>query len=350
MTSGGEWLRDEDVTEVAGRVADVTKAGLPLESGLRALAEEAPSRRLRRALVHLTQRLDAGEPFEAVFAAEGPGLPGHLQRLIQAGLHTGRLGLLMEEYVEHVRRRADRRWQIVMSLVYPLLLTLLALIVVTFLLAGIVPDFKDIFEDFGMALPGVTLVLVSLSDLVVRHGVWVLAGVLVLGGGMWLGMTFWGGKPFRRRLFCIVPLVGPLFRSAALAGFFRLLAMLVENGVPLPDALRMAGQGANDADLRQTCDQLADDVQQGVTLDVAVVGRRQFPPSLQHVFHWSARRGAFPEALRAASDILESQTRIQAEAMALVCEPLILILLATCVGFVILGLFMPLIKLLNELS
>ena len=149
-------LSAAEATELAARVAELTKAGLPLGAGLRALAGELSSRRLAEVVCHLADRLDAGDDLAAAIDAIGGRLPPHLRGLVLAGLRSGRLPEVLEEYVDLELRRADLHRCLWASLIYPLLLmaalTALAVLATLF----IMPKFVAMFRDFNVQLPFMT--------------------------------------------------------------------------------------------------------------------------------------------------------------------------------------------------
>ena len=336
--------------EAARQMVDIMQAGLPLAAGLRALGEEAPSRRLRHFFSTAGRRLEAGESIEVVFGADAKGVPAPLQGLMRAGVESGRVGMVLEEYLIVSRRAIDHRYRAVVSLLYPCILLVVAIGVFSFAATTIIPEFKAIFSNFGTQLPPITELLLFATDMWATFGLWIVLGVLVVACCLWLGVRLVGGRRLARRVVCGVPLLGTVLRCTALSEFCRLLALLVDNGVPLPSAVRLTGGAVRDADLEAACGQLADDVEGGQPLQQAAVTIRQFPPSLLQVFHWSDRREAFVDALRAASEVFEARSRIAAHALVTVLEPMTILVVALSVGFFVMAMFMPLVKLLNDLS
>lgn len=343
-------LSEADFSDVVHRVNDVVQTGLPLAPGLRALAEEAPSRRLKRALREISDRLEAGEPLPDVLAQSGRSVPAHLRGLLEAALRTGNLGLIMQQYLTFTRTAVDLRRRVWMSFVYPIILVLGLGAVATFLLYLVVPEFKDIFEGFGTELPAVTVFLILASDFVSVYGPWILAGIglAFLLGWQIIGLA--GGRAVRARIAANLPLIGPMFQFESLARFCYLLSILIEHHVALADALRMAGAGTNDANLHRGCTLLAEEVEHGEQLRHAAAAMPHFPASLVHVFRWERRQDAFIDALRAAGESFAARANLQTGLVGVVFEPVLVVGMAVLIGGAVMALFLPLIKLLNDLS
>jgi type II secretory pathway component PulF len=346
----GKSLSHDEAIEITGRIADVVTAQLPLASGLRAMSEEVPSRKLRRFLGDVSRRIEAGESLESIFQEPGAHLPRNLGGLIQAGIQTDQLGMLLEQFLDHERESLDRRRQTLLALAYPAVLVVIAGIILFCMSLLIVPGFKRIFADFGVVLPGITLFAFLLTDFVLAFGMWILPLLVLLGVIAWAVVRQGIGRRFCRRLIWLVPLFGPLVRYSALASFCHYLAMLVDHRVQLPKALRLAGLAANDAVLAAAGQELSARVEEGEPIEDAVSPLGEFPSELLHVFRWANQPAAFRDALYAARQTFDIRARYQSTLIANICEPVAVLGTAMCVGFVVIALFMPLVRLLNDLS
>lgn len=343
-------LGERDFAEIAGGIGDLARSGLPLVPGLRAMREEIPSRRVRRALSLLSNRLEQGESLEAALQATGRQVPEHMRGLLEAGVRSGNLALVLEQYLIYTRAGRDMRRRMWFNLGYPVVLIVLMFALAWFMMAVIVPQFREIFEDFGVELPMITELLLFLSSLFSTNGLWIALAVLGLLVGAWLLARMLGGSPLVRRALCSIPLIGPPFRYTSLSEFCHLLGILVENHVQLPEALRMAGSGSQDSDLRQGSRLVAGEIERGESPDLAALRVNGFPRELAPVFRWSQQRDAFADALHAAGEIFGARAHVQSTLVAPVLEPVIVIGVAVAMGFMVIALFLPLIKLLNDLS
>jgi general secretion pathway protein F len=340
----------EELAEIAGRIAGITKAQLPLTPGLRAMSEGLPSRSLRRGLRALCDRLERGEPLEEALQAGKGSLPGHLSGLIVIGVRSGRLGEIMDWFLNHVRRQTDLRRRCRASLMYPVLLLTAGISAAIFGLLLVVPGVRQVYGDLGVDLPALTAALLTTSDFVRHYGLVLLAGVLLLLGGVPLLLWSLGGKPLLDRTLAATPFVGTMFRCSALAGFCELMSMFVSARLPLSQAVRLAGEGCHDADLQGQFADIAQCLEQGQ--DDTELFRRlaNISPQLIHVFHGKSREANFNEALLAAVRIYENQARMQITLAGMFLEPLVIVGVLGGVGTFALSLFLPLIKVLNSLS
>lgn len=315
-------LSSAEIAELAALLAELTAVasgkkdaggGAPLESGLAAIAADLPSGRLRSVVERLCQRCAQGATLETALTDSADKLPPHLAALIGAGLRSGQLGPLLEEYVRTEEFAGDLSRHMWLAAAYPLILVVGSLMLVTLIFAGVVPTMAATFEDFGVSLPRITTLLIQISQ-----GWWLgLAGV---GLGLFLawGFTRWGVRaPLRRRLTLRLPLVGPVWRWAAWARFSQLLALLVEQAIPLPEALRLVGAGVGDADIDDACRQAAEDLAAGLSTAESRVCRDRLPALMWQMLAWPPAQRDLPRTLRSLAEMFAGRARIQAALVAI---------------------------------
>jgi type II secretory pathway component PulF len=335
---------------LAAQMANVTGAGLPLSAGLRALSQEVPSHRVRRWLRAISDRLERGQSLSAVAASAEGAWPRYFLAMLFAGQRTGKLPVMLNECVVHLRTTADVRRQLWVALAYPAVLIFVAWLLMSFLATLILPQFKSIFLGFGTELPGITVAILSWSDLMRFIGWWSLPALVAAIWLAWVCSEPLGYERLRDSLVSHIPLLGEARRSAALGEFCRLLSLLVRYQVALPEAIRLAAGSVRDADLREACFELATRVQAGESLTEAAVQIGRFSQDLLHLFRWADRGEDFADGLQNAGDVLSAQSRVHSHTLAIVCEPAVTVAIGIAVGFTVIALFMPLVKLLNDLS
>ena len=331
-------------------VVDLVSAELPLGSGLRALSEEAPSRRMRRTLRQMSDELDDGLPPEEVFSRGRRGLPHYLRGLVRAGVQTGRLGTYFEEFLLAVRRRRSARQDYWLALAYPLLLVPAVMLVSSTLLASVVPQFKDIFNDFGVELPGVTVFVIRLSDLLSPPVLIGLAVAIPLLPLLWQVLSLSVGPPVWTRFVQALPVIGPPAKMRGMSEFCSFLGPLVDGGLPLGEALDMTADVLIDPNLKAGTRRLSSRVDEGELMQDAAVRLPHFSAELRNQFRWERRGETFGEMLRQAGRVFAARSHVQFGIVGLIFQPLLLSLIGGFLGLVVVALFMPLIMLLNALS
>ncbi len=343
-------LTGAEAAALAEQISGLAAAALPIPDGLRSMAEEIPSGGLRRALLDLAERLERGVPLESALEQMSPAMPDHMRGLVRAGVQSGRLGEILAQYVRYHSLATQLHRKTVSSMIYPLVLIIVFFFIFSFMMVLIVPKFKKIFMDFGVELPHVTNSLLVVSDLCVEFWqVWL--GILVVGPILaWIYAWFFLPQATKQRLLYRMPLMGPLWRWTGLAQFARLLAMLIESELPLPAALKLAGDGVGDAEIADAANHVAREIEAGRSLAESDARRSRFPAGLAQSLQWSEGTQSLAESLRSAAEMSEGQAMIHAEFVLRAAPPLTMIFILVLLGFIVIGLFMPLIKLITELS
>ena len=345
-----EKLSGSDAAMLAGQMANMTGAGLPLSAGLRALSEEVPSWRMRRWLREISDRFECGQSLSSVARDAEGSWPRYFLAMLTAGQRTGKLPALLNECVVHLRATADVRRQLLVAMAYPSVLIMIAWLLLSFLATVILPQFKNIFLGFGVELPGITVAILGWAETMQYIGWWFLPALVLVTFLGWELAERFGWERQRDALTSYIPLFGEARRSAALGEFCRLLSLLVKYQVVLPEAIRLSAGSLRDADLREACLELSTRVEAGESLTEAAAAVGRFPRDLQHMFRWADRGEDFSEGLQNVSDVLSAQSRVHSHTLAIVCEPAVVLGIGVIVGLTVIALFMPLMKLLTDLS
>lgn len=336
----------DDPAAIGGVLSSLVSSGLPIEQGLRAAARELPRGRTAKALIRLAARLELGEAFEE--AAGDRSMPAHLRALVAAGLRSASLGRVLEEFVAAERHAADVHRKIMLAISYPALLLLLLSCLFAFFSFGIVPHIMEIYHDFDADLPALTVALGEIS----ASGYWAVLGNIAALIFAWVFLWTAMNVAELRAVVMAVPLLGPALRWAALARFCRLLAMLVDAELPLPQALELTGRGCQDVTLDQASRKAAASVASGAALSDALVARRPFPESLGPMLRWGERgpAPALADALRTTGEMFDGRLEAQLGLLRAVVPPLSFAMVLWGALFLISASLLPMVWLLEKLT
>lgn len=334
---------------LASQLSQAVQIGLPLESQLRALAEQTYSPSDRRARLELSAELERGTPLAEAMQKLGARLPRSMSALVAAGMETGRLDTVMQYSVEQSQRATWLSQQILTSLAYPVVLMWFGSSICLGMLLGIMPQFKTIFDDFGTELPALTLALLGLSDAVGTVGSGLILTAMTVLAFAWIPVLIFGQTRLGRRWASSIPLLGIVFRLATLSDFCQILAVLLESRLPFPKALGFAASASDNQWLIRKCKRISRLLEDGDTPDQAAM-LAGMPNSLSQVFRHASSDQTVVDALRGLAELYAARCSVSSRLIKTIFEPFAVIAVVGFAGTMAIAVFLPLIKLLNDLS
>jgi general secretion pathway protein F len=341
-------LTARDAADLSSQVAGLALAGLPLAQGLQALSEELPRGRLRRSMHELAVTLERGITFDQAMNGHDNRIPPHLRGLVMAGMRSGDMGDLLDHFSDYLRVGTDLKRKLWLSLAYPLLTIGIALALFVFICVYVISQFESVYVGFGITVPAITQAMIIIARGV--NSMWLSAGIVtaVLVCSL-LAARLLLPRRLRRSLAARLPLIGTVWRSTSLAEFCHLLGLLLDSRLPLPEAIRLTGEGVEDADIHAACGKLANQVESGRSLAESMAERALFPVGLHRLLRWAETQKSLPEILHMAGSMLEARARSQATFVGIVLNFLCLLLIFS-MALVVPALVVPLITLISRLS
>jgi general secretion pathway protein F len=347
-TGPGGKLTGSEAAELSERIAGLTRAGLPLAPGLDALGDELPRGRLRRSIKHLAATLESGVALSDAIESQQGNIPAHLRGLVIAGTRSGRLSDVLSRFTQYTSISAELGRRLWINLAYPVLTAILTGLLFMLISVYMVRQFEAIFKDFGVSLPGVTVLVIRIAHAVNIISIPLLV-LSVIGVVIWLSGLVVLDPAKRRSLLGQIPLIGAVWRLTSLAEFCHLLALLIESRLPLSEALRLTGEGVQDSRLHRACEAMAREIDEGRTLFAAMEDRSVFPRGLPRLIRWGETRQTLAEVLHMAGSMFEARSRAHASfsgaALTVIC-----VLFMFAMIMLVPALFLPLITLISKLS
>lgn len=341
-----EGLRAGDAAAVGLQVADLKVSGLPLASGLRAIAADAPTRRLSRALNRLAIRLEQGSSLEGALAEANGSLPPAIKSILANDARGARGGLVLIDYLTY-RERLNRLGRMAgIAAIYPALIVIGVLATTAFLITFVGASIAELATGFDIELPLYSRVFVALGKQMPLLAT-TLIGLLALTAVAYrFGLSVVERARMRKR----VPLFGPLWRYLSVAQWCKLMALEIGAGVTLPETLRDAGQGIDDPDLGQASANLASAVELGIPFSDAAAAEPAFPESVPPMLAWAEEAGQLPETLQAMADLFEARARRQAGLVEVVLPSIAFLVVGWGIATLASALLSPLTMLIGMLS
>ena len=330
------------------QLAGLVDAGLPLERALTALADEAPTPRQQALVASLRAEVNAGASFAQALAEHPAEFSPMYRAVIAAGEHSGQLGLVLERLAEDLEARQALRSKVLAALLYPAIVSGIALLIVLFLLAYVVPQVASVFTASQRALPWLTVVMLALSHAVQVAWWWALSAAV----GLWVFIRVSLRQATVRQrwdaAWLQLPVVGALARGYNAAQCARTLALLIGAGVPILKALQTAADTLPNAALRADLVEAQGLVREGAPLGKALAHRQRLPGLLAMFARLGEQTGELPQMLQRAAQQLSQDVQRKALFWATLLEPLLIVGMGVIVMLIVLAVMLPIIQ-LNQL-
>lgn len=327
------------------QLAGLVGSGLPLERALTALADEAEEPRQRELIAHLKSEVNAGSSFARALASSPREFDDVYRAVVAAGEQSGALGGVLEKLADDLEDRQALKSKVVGAMLYPAIVSLIAIVIVTFLVTYVVPQVASVFTSTKRALPTLTVIMLAVSAFVRDYG-WLV--VLALVAGL-VGLSFsLRNEAFRERFDAAVlrlPLFGRLARGYNAARFAGTLAMLAGAGVPILKALQAAAETLGNRAMRADAMAALVQVREGAPLASAMAAKKRFPGLLAMFARLGEQTGKLPVMLDRAARQLGGEVQRRALAIATILEPLLIVAMGVVVMLIVLSVLLPIIQL-----
>ena len=331
-------VKRKEIMHFSRQLAVFARAGVPLLQGLQAIAEETDDKILRKTLFDMIDALRAGDTFAAAARAHPEAFPDYYVGMLGAAELTGNLDDVLDQLADYLERDIDARQRVTSALVYPSIVFAMAIVTVVVLTAFVIPRFRDFFDEFHAKLPLPTRVLVSITDFLARWWILLSIGLLVaVVGGILIGHTAWGHKR-RDQLLLKLPVVGDLVNGVLLERFCRVLAAMLQAGVPLPDSMHVARDSTNNTVYREGLDRAREAMLRGEGLAAPLAATGLFPASARQMMRVGEDTGTLDEQLHTAAVYFDRELDYRLKRFTSLFEPAVILFVGVVVGFVAIAL------------
>jgi len=333
------------------QLASITRAGIPLERGLRELAQDISSKSMRKLIEEIAADLEAGVPIEEAFGKREKHFPPLYGRILKAGVETGRLSEMLTSLNRHLELAGHTRRIIFEAISYPAVIFVLASIIITLVLRFIIPQFKSVLEEMvGGQLNPVTVGVFSLARNIIPFwiGVAILVGTVILIF-MLLSSTA-AGRRRKEALLLAIPVIGRLYHHSVLSRMAQAMAILVSAGCDMAECLRLGAVATGSEKLVYDTERLAERVEQGVNILEAGQEAWMLPRLFLYSVQLGVQRNELQDNLHSLGEMYANQARAGQSRLQAVLLPVMLIVVGGFLGTAILAMFLTMIQVVTSLS
>lgn len=332
------------------QIATLIAAGLPVEEVLQAVGQQCEKDRLASMIMAVRSRVVEGYSL-ADSMAEFPHIFDDLYRaMVASGEKSGHLEVVLNRLADYTERRQQLKSKMTQAMIYPVVLTVVAIGVIAILLAAVVPQVVGQFEHMGQQLPWTTQLLIASSDFVRDYGLLVL-GLMI--GGFVLFKRLLTKPEYRMKfdsLLLKLPVISRISKGLNTARFARTLSILAASSVPLLDAMRIASEVLINVKVRAAVEEATARVREGTSLGAALTNTKLFPPMMLYMITSGEKSGQLEQMLERAADNQDREFESNVTIALGIFEPMLVVSMATVVLFIVLAILQPILELNNMVS
>jgi general secretion pathway protein F len=340
--------KSSDLALITRQLAALSRSGLPLEESLRVVSEQTESKQTRKIILGLRSSVLEGQSLTRACAMYPNVFTPLYRATIEAGESSGKLDTILGRLADHLEAREQVKKKLQLAMIYPLLLTIISLLVVLGLLTYVIPEIVGVFDDIGQKLPALTQGLISLSEMLKQYGLYMLLGLVVLWVVIKLLLKIESVQFNAHKFILKLPLIGRFARSSNTAGFTRTMAILSGSGVELLEALRISAQVTPNLAIKDAIKDATKNVREGGSLSHALAISNLFPPITVNLIASGESGGQLPEMLDSAAINQEHELQSYTEMVVGIFEPMLILVMGGVVLTIVLAILMPIFD-MNQL-
>ncbi len=342
-TAGGR-VALADLVIFTRQLATMIDAGLAMVQSLQGLAEQTTNKVMRDVIKDVCTRVEGGDSFSEALVKHPKVFNRLYVCMVAAGEKGGLLAEILARLAVYLENAARLRKKVKSAMMYPTVVTVVAILITIFLLVKVVPVFGEIFKSFGADLPAPTQFLINISNFVKRFILLILiGGVGAVYGWFYfiktpMGLWFWDSRRIK------LPIFGSIAHKICLARFTRTLASLVRSGVPILEVLNIVAQTVGNVVMEKAIKTAALDIERGESISVALSKHPVFPSMIIRMITAGEQTGKIDNMLERISDFLDEEIETTLSGLTALIEPILIVFLGVVVGGMVICMFLPIFK------
>src|SRR3954468_20276225 len=342
---GGK-VTQKDITLFTRQLATMMKAGVPLLQSFDIVGKGHSNPAVGKLLMDIKNEVETGNSLTNAFRKYPLYFDALFCNLVGAGEQAGILDSLLDRLATYKEKILAIKGKIKGALFYPVAVIFVSIVVVAVIMIFVIPVFKDLFKSFGADLPGPTLLIMGISEFMVKNW-FVLFGSII--GGTWFFFYSWKRsvtmQRFMDRLALRIPVFGNVIRKASIARWCRTLSTMFAAGVPLVESLDSVAGAAGNYVYFVATKQIQSEVSTGTSLTVSMQNANVFPSMVIQMCSIGEETGALDSMLSKVADFYEAEVDDAVEALSSLMEPIIMVVLGTLIGSMVVAMYLPIFKL-----
>ena len=336
-------ISTRDLATFTRQFSTLLRSGIQLTDALNALVEQCVDPHLERVLRNVKEEITSGNNLAEAMAKHPRFFSDLYVNMVRAGEASGHLDVVLTRIADYLQKQASLKGKVLAAITYPAIMVIVGLAVVIFLMSYVVPRITQILKDRGQPLPFITEILMTASDFTKAYWIYVLLAMVI--GGFFLKSLIGtdAGRLKFDSLLLRLPIFGTLFSKQAISRFALTFSTLLKSGLPALDSLKIVALVVNNAKLTQVINNIHARIIEGADIATPIRKSKVFPPMVGYMVSVGEQSGQLEEILDRIAESYEEELDLTIQRLTSMIEPIIIILLAVVVGFIIAAVLLPLL-------
>ncbi|MBU5437505.1 type II secretion system F family protein [Tissierella sp. MSJ-40] len=343
-------VNKKDIAVFCRQFYTMINAGIGIVKSLDILEKQTENKTLKKGIAALYEDVQKGFTLSEAMKKHEKIFPSLLVNMVEAGEVSGSLDVIMERMAVHFEKENKLENKIKTALVYPVALSIVALAVVIFLLTVVMPTFINMFESSGLALPGPTQALLTISNSLTQYWYLFVSMTIILIVAFLTFKKTDDGRRFLDSLKIRIPGVKKTNVKIITARFSRTLSTLLSSGIPLIQSIEVVGRIVGNKVVQDRLNLAAEDISKGVSLSKTIKDIDIFPPMVDSMIKIGEESGSLDEILYKTADFYDDEVEVALQKMTTLLEPLLLVFMAIVIGFIVIAMAMPMFDMVNTIE
>lgn len=346
----GGYPTPRDMAVFCRQFVSMIRAGVTILDALKMLTEATENKKLKEALSKVREDAEKGDALSACFQAHPKVFPPLLVNMTAAGEASGSIDISMERMAKQLERNSKTVSLIKKAMTYPIVVCLVAIAVIVLMLVVVIPAYTDMFAELGTSLPALTVAVVAMSDFVIGNWFFLIIVVGAVAAGITTFRKTTNGKYFFGKIALSIPAVKNLVTKNASAQLARTLSTLIAAGIPLVEAVEIAGGTMQNIYFKDAMMDAREEIMMGEPLSRPLQTCGLFPPMVYHMVKIGEETGNTEDMLDKLADYYEEEVEMAVQTLMAAMEPMIIVILALIVGVLLGACMAPMMELYSSLD
>lgn len=339
-----ERISTRDIAIMTRQMSTLLRAGLPLISSLNALADQVENSKLTKVLSQIRERVNEGASLATALNEFPRIFPDLYVNMVAAGESSGSLEIVLARLADYMEDQVQVKNKILTAMAYPMIMVCIAIGVIGVLFVYVIPKFVEIFEDLHQALPLPTLVMINIAEFSQKFWWLIVIAIGVAVYGLRRYHATEKGRDVFDRTSLKIPIFGTIIRLTAISRFTKTLSTLLASGIPLLKALDIVKRIVNNTVIAEAVENASENIKEGASIADPLRRSGVFPPMVTHMIASGEQSGELEAMLEKVSEFYDSEVEIRVSAMTTLLEPIMILLMAGVVMFVVVSILLPLLQ------